>query len=77
MLLAPRQLRRSGMTGAVPYYGGRFTPGQAYAAAHPAPPPPPPEPADPDVTRQALQHLLDTGVLTRAEHDELVRRLPS
>jgi len=35
MLLAPRQLRRSGMTGNVPYYGGRFTPAQAYAASHP------------------------------------------
>ncbi|HEX6917698.1 MAG TPA: hypothetical protein VF140_06430 [Phycicoccus sp.] len=61
MLLVPRQLKRSGMTGAVPYYGGRFTPAQAYAASHPqgAPPsgsptawnplasapPPPPSPA--------------------------------
>ena len=26
MLLVPRQLRRTGMTGDVPYYGGRFTP---------------------------------------------------
>jgi hypothetical protein len=34
MLLVPRQLRRSGMTGNVPYYGGRFTPAQAYAASH-------------------------------------------
>ena len=44
MLLVPRQLRRVGMTGDVPYYGGRFTPAQAYAASHPrarpaAPPP--------------------------------------
>jgi hypothetical protein len=39
MLLVPRQLRRSGMTGSVPYYGGRFTSAQAYAAAHPAAPP--------------------------------------
>ncbi len=36
MLLVPRQLLRSGMTGSVPYYGGRFTPGQAYAASHPS-----------------------------------------
>ena len=36
MLLVPRQLRRSGMTGNVPYYGGRFTPTQAYAASHPS-----------------------------------------
>ena len=26
MLLVPRQLRRAGLTGDVPYYGGRFTP---------------------------------------------------
>ena len=32
MLLVPRQLQRVGMTGPVPYYGGRFTPAQAYAA---------------------------------------------
>jgi hypothetical protein len=38
MLLVPRQLLRSGMTGSVPYYGGRFTPAQAWAAAHPAAP---------------------------------------
>ena len=35
MLLVPRQLQRSGLTGNVPYYGGRFTPAQAYAASHP------------------------------------------
>ena len=40
MLLVPRQLLRSGMTGNVPYYGGRFTPAQAYAASHPSAPPP-------------------------------------
>ena len=40
MLLVPRQLLRSGMTGSVPYYGGRFTPAQAYAASHPSAPPP-------------------------------------
>lgn len=39
MLLVPRQLQRSGMTGSVPYYGGRFTPAQAWAAAHPVAPP--------------------------------------
>ena len=42
MLLVPRQLLRSGMTGSVPYYGGRFTPAQAYAASHPSAPPPDP-----------------------------------
>src|SRR5215211_244175 len=40
MLLVPRQLLRSGMTGSVPYYGGRFTPAQAYAASHPSAPSP-------------------------------------
>lgn len=39
MLLVPKQLRRAGMTGDVPYYGGRFTPTQAYAASHPGQPP--------------------------------------
>ena len=46
MLLVPRQLRRSGMTGSVPYYGGRFTPAQAYAAAHPSAPTAPGVPSD-------------------------------
>ena len=74
------------MTGAVPYYGGRFTPAQAYAAAHPPrppapPPPPPPPPAThaPPLSREgqveALQHLLDTGVLTQEEFDELRARV--
>jgi hypothetical protein len=40
MLLVPRQLRRVGMTGAAPYYGGRFSPAQAYAASHPTAPAP-------------------------------------
>jgi hypothetical protein len=40
MRLVPRQLKRSGMTGSVPYYGGRLTPAQAYAASHPGQPVP-------------------------------------
>ena len=40
MLLVPKQLQRAGMTGNVPYYGGRFCPAQAYAASHPSAPPP-------------------------------------
>ena len=47
MLLVPRQLLRSGMTGNVPYYGGRFTPAQALAAAHPTRPAPRPPAAAP------------------------------
>src|SRR3954447_26573659 len=80
VVLAPRQIRMAGMTGSVPYYGGRFTPAQAYAAAHPPRPPAPtptahvprPSPGDPV---EALHHLLDTGVLTQEEFDELRARV--
>jgi hypothetical protein len=41
MLLVPKELRRAGMTGDVPYYGGRLSPAQAYAASHPRPAPAP------------------------------------
>ena len=79
MLLAPRQLMRSGMTGNVPYYGGRFTPGQAYALTQPArqaaPPPPPPPPESSAL--QALRHLFEAGVLTQAEYDEFRARVDS
>jgi hypothetical protein len=90
MILVPRQLRRSGMTGDVPYYGGRFTPAQAYAASHPktAPRPAPPTavaptvvavPADPDPeqTLRNLQQLLDSGVVTPEEYERLRARVPS
>jgi len=90
MLLVPRQLQRVGMTGDVPYYGGRFTPAQAYAASHPrarpvAPQPVAPQPVAPRPvaprpgTRAeqlaALQHLLDTGVITAEEHRTLLDRV--
>ena len=91
MILAPRQLQRSGMTGNVPYYGGRFTPAQALAAAHPstsapAPPPPaaarpvpPPRPVRPATTPEekqaALRGLRDSGVLTAEEYDDLLTRI--
>jgi hypothetical protein len=70
----------AGMTGGVPYYGGRFTPAQAYAAAHPPRPPAPPPAAhaqvrSPAAQLDALQHLLDTGVLTQKEFDELRARV--
>ncbi len=86
MRLVPRQLRRSGMTGNVPYYGGRLTPDQVYAIEHPpgapaAPAPgPPPErrtSASPDDQLAALQHLLDTGAITPEEHRQLSARLTS
>ena len=75
MLLVPRQLRRSGMTGDVPYYGGRFSPAQAYAASHPPhlqPRPAATPKADP---LPALQQLLDTGVITAEEFQGLRARV--
>ena len=81
MLLVPRQLRRVGMTGDVPYYGGRFTPAQAYAVSHPAGHPAPLAPASASASSRqpvptgraadalaALQHLLDTGVISADEY---------
>ena len=86
MLLVPKQLRRAGMTGNVPYYGGRFSPAQAYAAAHPSGwRPKPGVPAAGSIrasrtasqadTLAALQHLLDTGVLTTREYEEMRARV--
>ena len=98
MLLVPRQLRRAGMTGDVPYYGGRFSPAQAYALSHPGPPPasvatavdvvgrtvpprgpapspppsPPPSHAD---TLASLRHLLDSGVISADEYEQLRARV--
>jgi hypothetical protein len=79
MLLVPKQLRRSGMTGNVPYYGGRLTPAQAYAASQPSRPRPQPAArpatapaADP---LPALQQLLDTGVITAEEYQDLRARV--
>jgi len=75
MLLVPRQLQRAGMTGTVPYYGGRFTPAQAYAASHPQPPQLPPLPPAQARQIQSLQHLLDTGVITGEEFGKLRARV--
>ena len=90
MLLVPRQLRRAGMTGDVPYYGGRFSPAQAYAASHPGPPPRavttavdavgrtarPPAPATSHAdTLASLQHLLDSGVISTEEYEQLRARV--
>ena len=78
MLLVPRQLRRVGMTGDVPYYGGRLTPAQAYAAAHPRTRPVErPSTSSTEQQLAALQHLLDTGVITPEEHDRLRARVAS
>jgi hypothetical protein len=87
MILVPRQLQRSGMTGNVPYYGGRFTPAQAYAASHPSRPSPPVAPPvvpavppaaadpDPEQTLRNLQQLLDSGVVTPEEYRRLRDRV--
>jgi hypothetical protein len=88
MLLVPRQLQRSGMTGAVPYYGGRFSPAQAYAASHPRAtsgpaPGAPPRTAQPvaapaapsQESLAALRRLLDEGVLTQEEYAEIAGRV--
>ena len=86
MLLVPKQLRRAGMTGDVPYYGGRFTPAQAYAASHPTRRPGPPagstRPAPVSAVpgtdaRRALEHLRDAGVITPAEYENLRARVPA
>jgi hypothetical protein len=81
MLLVPRQLQRAGMTGDVPYYGGRLTPGHIYGLSHPAPQPPPPPPQAPPYKSsltdklESLQHLLETGVLSQSEYDTLRARV--
>lgn len=78
MLLVPRQLQRAGMTGTVPYYGGRFTPAQAYAVSQPQSGPPGPASAPPRShadTQEALRQLRDSGVITSAEYDELRSRV--
>jgi hypothetical protein len=86
MLLVPKQLLRAGMTGDVPYYGGRFSPAQAYAASHRGSRPPGEvragQPAPPGSSARnqtdtllALQHLLDHGVITPEEYQGLRARV--
>jgi hypothetical protein len=77
MLLAPGQLQRAGMTGNVPYYGGRFTPAQAYAASHPTGTTsgaPAPHQAD---ALRALQYLFDARIISPDEYEALRRRVPA
>ena len=76
MRLVPRQLQRVGMTGEVPYYGGRFTPAQAYAISHPKRPPvTAPTTTSSAATRDALRHLRGEGVLTDEEYGRLLARV--
>jgi hypothetical protein len=84
MLLVPRQLQRHGMTGAVPYYGGRLTPWHINAikeqARTPSAPPAagtPPAPPAAGTQRgvfDALTYLRNTGVISAAEFDNLRAR---
>ena len=82
MRLAPRQLQRAGMTGDVPYYGGRLSPSQAYAVSHQAgavaaDASPTQGRRAGDLTKQlaTLQQLLDDGVITDDEYQAFRERV--
>jgi hypothetical protein len=77
MLLVPRQLQRVGMTGDVPYYGGRLTPAHAYAASHPRarPTPEPPAARRTAGSVAALDELRAAGVITPEEYADLRARV--
>jgi hypothetical protein len=81
MRLVPRQLQRAGMTGNVPYYGGRLGPAQAYAVSHQAeiagggPASTPPRAGDLTDKLTTLQQLLDDGVITPDEFTTLRERV--
>ena len=85
MILVPRQLQRAGMTGRVPYYGGRLTPTQIYSLQHPDEPVPPgvrmqptsrssASPKQPKTLRR-LRKLHDDGVITDEELATLSARV--
>lgn len=90
MILVPRQLQRSGMTGQVPYYGGRLTPAQIYSLQHPQEQVPatvrhppmtraattPTTPEEPGAVRR-LRELRDQGVLTDDEFATFAARVVS
>ena len=75
MLLVPRQLMRSGMTGTAPYYGGRFTPAQAYAASHPSAHPPVAPPATGRTPTPAPVMRADPPAASRSENEAALRHL--
>ena len=75
MLLVPRELQRVGMTGNVPYYGGRLTPAQAYAASHPAHPAPQLAASDASATLDTLERLRAAGVVTEEEYARIRSRV--
>jgi hypothetical protein len=78
MLLVPRQLQRHGMTGAVPYYGGRLTPWHINAIKDQAQERAQASARPPVRTQQgvleALTHLWNSGILTPEEFNELRAR---
>ena len=85
MILVPRQLQRAGMTGRVPYYGGRLTPAHIHALQHPNEPVPPSlalppmgrtatTPREPKVVRQ-LRKMRDKGVITDEEFTTISARV--
>lgn len=85
MILVPRQLQRSGMTGRVPNYGGRLTPAQIHALQHPDQQVPPSlqhlpvsraaaPGKEPKVVRQ-LRKMRDRGVITEAEFATISARV--
>jgi hypothetical protein len=63
------------MTGNVPYYGGRLTPGQAYAASHSSPPARAPASAPQRDPLEALEQLRATGVIDEQEYEQLRTRI--
>ena len=65
------------MTGNVPYYGGRFTPAQAYAASHSRPRDPRPASSHRDSRKvlEALAHLLEAGLLSQEEYEQIRARI--
>lgn len=80
MILVPRQLQRSGMTGNVPYYGGRLTPAQAYAAQHRGGPPasaatPAPPQKSVEERLALLEELHVEGTVTDEEFETLRARI--
>ncbi|GAB7007011.1 hypothetical protein JCM18899A_44840 [Nocardioides sp. AN3] len=85
MILVPRQLQRAGMTGQVPYYGGRLTPAHIYSLEHPNEPLPPSlalptmsrtpaPPKEPKIVRQ-LRKMRDKGVITDEEFAAISARV--
>ena len=88
MILVPRQLQRAGMTGQVPYYGGRLTPAHIYALQHPDQPLPPslrnpsmsraattPKPPKQPKDVRQLRKLRDKGVITEEEFRTISARV--